>query len=33
MAKSDKSPIDLLEELVVKFGQIFSQDMYIYKRK
>ena len=33
MAKSDKSPIDLLEELIVKFGQIFSQDMYIYKRK
>lgn len=33
MASKEKSPIDLLEELVVKFGQIFSSDMYIYKRK
>ncbi len=33
MAKTEKSPIDLLEELVVKFGQVFSSDMYIYKRK
>lgn len=33
MAKKERSPIELLEELVVKFGQVFSSDMYIYKRK
>lgn len=31
--KKEKSPIQLMEELVVKFGQLYSTDMYIYKRK
>ena len=33
MAKKEKSPVELVKELVIKFGQIFSTDMYIYKRK
>ena len=33
MAKKEKSPVELMKELVIKFGQIFSTDMYIYKRK
>lgn len=31
--KKEKSPIQLMEDLVVKFGQLYSSDMYIYKRK
>ena len=33
MAKKEKSPVEIARQLVIKFGQIFSMDMYIYKRK